>query len=738
MKKSLLLTYFLLNIFYSYAQVTISGTTRNNKAKKLAKVSITLVNTYDGAVSDANGNFSFTTTEKGEFTIEAILQNHKTVTQKIKIESENITLNFVLKEEINELSAVTVTAGTFEAGDKKRASTVLNSLDIVTTASANADITSAIKTLPGAQQIGEQEGLFVRGGAGYETKQFIDGAYVANPFFSGAQDIATRGRFSPFLFKGTVFSTGGYSALYGQALSSALILESIDLPDRSEGNASISPIFAGFGYQHLAKNKKSSYGVNYSYTNVGAYFGLVKQTPDFFTMPSFHSFEGNFRIKTKRGMLKFYSSFNHQELGLRRQNIDSLVFKNAFGLTNNNLYTNLSYKENLKKGWKLNAVASYSKNADVIFSEIQNQQNIKQTTGVSYLDGNNFNLNNLLSVSQLRAVFDKKISGISVLRLGSEYWYTQNTSTIIPNNGIQYSSTIKDNFFAAFGEVDYYLTNDIAAKVGGRFEYSSILKYPNFAPRVSLAYKTGKQSQMSIAYGEFYQKPENQQLLLATNANIGLGYTKATHYIANYTNNNNDYNFRAEVYYKKYNALVKTEPNFNTLGSGYAQGIEFFWRDKKSIKNLDYWISYSYLDTKRDFNNYPTQLQPTFAANHTASLVAKRFVTNWKTGFNFTYSFATGRPFYNFQQDANGKTFINDRGETINFNSLAFSVNYLPNLGKKNAKTFIVLVASVSNALNQNQIFGYNYNYRGTYKQEINPPAPQFFFFGCFFKLGGR
>jgi hypothetical protein len=33
------------------------------------------------------------------------------------------------------------------------------------------------------------------------------------------------------LFKGTVFSTGGYSALYGQALSSALILESIDLPE---------------------------------------------------------------------------------------------------------------------------------------------------------------------------------------------------------------------------------------------------------------------------------------------------------------------------------------------------------------------------------------------------------------------------------------------------------------------------------------------------------------------------
>lgn len=148
-------------------------------------VSITLKNSYDGTVTDSLGNFSFTTYEKGELVVEAKLTDHKTVEQKINISKENIELNFVLKEEVTELKAVTVTAGSFEAGDKKRAATVLNSIDIVTTANANADITAAVKTLPGAQQVGEQEGLFVRGGAGYETKQFIDGSYVSNPFFRG-------------------------------------------------------------------------------------------------------------------------------------------------------------------------------------------------------------------------------------------------------------------------------------------------------------------------------------------------------------------------------------------------------------------------------------------------------------------------------------------------------------------------------------------------------------------------
>jgi hypothetical protein len=78
-------------------------------------------------------------------------------------------LNIDLKEEPNELKAVVITAGTFEASDTKR-TTVLNPIDIVTTASANGDVTSAIRTLPGAQQVGESEGLFVRGGTAGETK----------------------------------------------------------------------------------------------------------------------------------------------------------------------------------------------------------------------------------------------------------------------------------------------------------------------------------------------------------------------------------------------------------------------------------------------------------------------------------------------------------------------------------------------------------------------------------------
>lgn len=727
--KPFLITLVTFISLSNFAQVKISGNVKSNKAKNLAGVSITLKDTYDGAITDSAGNFKFTTTEKGNFSLEAKLLDYTTVTKPITIGKESVTVNFVLKEEVSELKAVVVSAGSFAAGDKKRAATVLTTLDIYTTANANADITGAVKTLPGAQQIGEQEGLFVRGGAGYETKQFIDGTYVNNPFFSGAQDIATRGRFSPSLFKGTVFSTGGYSALYGQALSSALILESIDLPERSQVDGSISALFLGAGFQHLAKNKKSSYGVNASYTDLGLYFKAVKQTPDFFQVPKIFNGDANFRFKTKKGgMVKYYTTFATNKLGLRRPNIDDQTLKNSFGLTNLNWYNNMNWRENLGKGWKMQAAFSYAYNQDDLAQEIVNQQNVKTTTGLSYIDGNNFALFNKTHTLQGRVVMDKRLSGISVLRFGAEHWYN-NVSSIINNS---FNSTLTDNLTAGFAEADLTITNGLAAKVGLRSEYSSIVNKWNIAPRISVAYKTGKDAQMSIAYGDFYQKPENQWLQQATTA---LGYMKATHYQINYIKSNKDYTFRVEGFYKKYDNLVKSFPTYNNNGNGYAQGIELFWRDKKSIKNLDYWFSYSYLDTKRDFLNFPNKMQPSFAANHTASLVAKRFVTNWKTGFNFTYSWATGRPYYFIQQNG-AQMQLKEEGRTIPFNSLSFSLNYLPNLGKQNTKTFIVLVASVTNVLNQNQIFGYNYNYNGTFKQAINPPAPQFFFLGCFLSWG--
>ncbi len=735
------LFFLLLLINYSaQGQTNISGKILDNKNKPLLGISISLKNTYDGTTTDSSGNYSFITEEKGEQTLEASATGYKPFEQKINLTGIPVTVNISLKELVTELKAVVISAGTFEASDQKK-TTVLNPIDIVTTASANADITAAIKTLPGTQQVGETEGLFVRGGTANESKTFIDGTLVNNFYYSSEPGLAQRGRFNPFIFKGTIFSAGGYSALYGQALSSALILESIDLPEKSSADLAVSYLSVGAGLQQLAKNKKSSWGISYDYTDLRLAYKLIKQKPDYFNIPVLHNADANFRIKTsKTGMLKYYGTFSATKVGFRYADIDSLGMKDAFKLKNLNIYQNLSWKEKIGMGWRMTAGFSFSTNKDNISNEFQNENNEKQiVTNPGLFAFKNFDVMTYGSYVNGKIVIEKKLKGLSALRFGSEYNYSNDKTDFTLYNGNKSTETVRENLLSGFAETDIYITNDIAAKIGTRAEHSSLLDKWNIAPRISLAYKFADNSQASVAYGIFYQDPEKKYLPSLNT----LDFSKATHYIAQYQKLNNNRTFRAELFYKKYQDLFKTSTSIgqeiavNNNGYGDAKGFEFFWRDKKTIKNVDYWVSYSYLDTKRDFLNYPSLIEPSFAAKHTASLVVKRFVTKLKTEFNGSYTFATGRPYYNIRYDNAANNYkIFDAGKTKDYNSLSFSVNYLPNIGKTNASKFTVIVFSITNVLGSNNIYTYNYSYNGLNKQPVTPPAKRFYYLGCFISFG--
>ncbi len=725
------------------AQVTIKGKLTDTKNKLIGGASITILDSYDGTTTDSLGNYSFTTTEIGDRVLNATMSGFVPYSSKLNIAKADILLNISIKELITELNAVTVSSGSFEASDKKKGA-VLSSLDMVTTAGAQGEVTGALKTLPGTQQVGESEGLFVRGGSAAESKIYIDGTLVNNFFYSSTPGVATRGRFSPFLFKGTVFSTGGYSALYGQALSAALILESIDLPERTQADINFSVLGLGGGIQHLAKNKKSSWGVSYGYTNLALAFAIIPKRIDFFKIPQYHQGDVNFRAKTKNGgFVKYYGYFSWNRTGIRDADRDSLTLKDAFSIDNVNTFQNISWRENLGSGFKMNAALAFSTNKDDIVNELQDGNESKQLFyAPSGYASKNFSLLNQAKYGQARIVIDKKIKGLNVLRFGSDYFYSDERTTYTFYNGFVYKDTIKDNLNAIFSEIDYYITKDLALKAGTRLEHSSLLNKWNIAPRLSLAYKIKNAGTVFFDYGIFYQNPEKKYLPSLSNQ---LDYSAASHYILKYQKLSADYTFRTEIFNKEYRNLYKTAPDnngrevaANNNGNGYARGFELFWRDKKTVKNLDYWISYSYLDTKRDYINFPNAITPSFAAKHTASLVTKKFVTKWKTGFNLSYNIASGRPYYKISYDnSQSKYVIKDEGKTINYNSLGFSLNYLPNLGKTNKKTFAVWVLSISNILQQKQVYGYNYSsLNNNNKIAIEPPYKSFVYFGCFLSFG--
>ncbi|MCX8018864.1 MAG: TonB-dependent receptor [Chitinophagaceae bacterium] len=736
MKISFFFIIICISTSFIYAQhPVITGKIKDSKGIPVPNANIIIKDSYDGATSDSSGKFHFTTTETGNKILMVTCIGYKKYEQPVFIQN-GLTVEIVLKHEITELSAVTISAGTFEAGDRKRSAAVLDPIDVVTTASGNGDITGALKTLPGAQLIGESEGLFVRGGTAYETKIFIDGTLVNRFFYTSVPNIAQFSRFSPFLFKGTVFSTGGYSALYGQALSSALILESVDFPERSAANLGLSVLSADAGYQHLNKKKNMSFGINANFTHLGFAFSLIRQRQDYFQIPRFSNVEANFRIKTSStGILKYYGFVSTNRLGFTVNSLDTLSFLDKFSLRNLNHYHNLSWRENLKNGWKLNLSFSFAENDDRIASGLQDDR--KKDVLVSGLEFRNFQLRNKGRYINAKVVAEKKGKGMNVLRFGSELNYSDDETIFTAFTLQQFSSRVPDRIHSAFSETDLYLTRELALKAGMRFEYSSYLKKINYAPRLSLAVKLGSGAQASFAYGIFYQNPEKRYLPSPFDVN----FMRADHYILQYQRVKNQQSLRIETFYKKYKNLIKTgEVNFvetviSHAGFGDAKGIEFFWRDKKTIKNFDYWISYSFLDTRRDFLNFPFAIRPNFAARHTASVVAKKFITAWKAGVNAAYNFSSGRPYYHIVPSGNGYSFT-DRGTVPDYHNFSVSFNYLPFLGKRNPKSFPVLVFAVSNLLNIKQVFGYQYSYDGRRKQAIEPPSRMFVFAGLFFSFG--
>jgi outer membrane receptor for ferrienterochelin and colicin len=721
----------------AFAQTKINGIVTDGKQAMMG-VSISIKNSYDGTTSNADGKFGFESSEQGEQILVATFIGFLPFEQKITLNKQTKTIEIKLKEKTNELKAVSITAGSFDAGDKKRA-TIFSALDIVTTAGSAGDVTGALKTLPGAQQIGNQEGLFVRGGEGRETQTYIDGLLVRNPYNSSVPDISQRGKFNPFLFKGTSFSSGGYSALYGQGLSSALILDTKDLPDNTETNLSLSSVGVGIGHNRLWDVQKTSMGISVGYFNLSPYYFLIKKNIEFTQTPINTNAEVNLRKRiNKKGFIKFYANGNSSNLGIKRPDINDVNhLKSLFELKNNFTYTNLTYTGMLSEKWNINAGVSTSNNVDDIhFGMFFNDTSMSGATS---------NIQSKASLYQGRVLITKYTGVLSALRIGAEFQTVWEYSFF--NNkavGVSSKHEYNDNYSSIFFEDEIYVNNKFVIKPGLRFENSSILSKSNVAPRFSMAYRTGRNSQVSFAYGDFYQKPDRRYLLY----NPKLNFEKATHFVLNYQKVANDRTIRLEAFYKKYESLMLTpltsgaiinttsgvyaqnfsSTNIGNGGRGYANGAEFFLRDKKTIKNCDYWISYSLLDTKRKFSYYPDLVQPDFAATHTLNLVFKQFFPKLMLGYGITYNWASGRPYYNPNQPISN--FMSDRTQA--YNALGINANYLTHIGK----AFTVLVLGVSNALGNQQVFGYRYSTNGQNREAIGLTASRFVFVGCFMNWG--
>ncbi len=703
-------TYVVIVVLFvsalAFSQATISGKIIDKKNNPISGVNVFIEGTYDGVTSSEDGTFNFTTSSQGNQILVATYLAYDDSKTAISIENfQPVTIK--LRQSVNVLDAVVITAGSFKAGENGKAS-VLKPLDIVTTAGSVGDIVGAFQTLPGAQVVGESGRLFVRGGESDETQTYVDGIRVAQPYGATANNLPTRGRFSPFLFNGMTFSTGGYSAEFGDALSSVLLMNTITEPEQDQTDISLMTLGAGLG--KTKKWKKSSLTFNTSYINLQPYQWVIPQNVDWNKAYQSMSGEGIYRRKFESGLLKIYSAFDYATFDLNQKDINSQT-PIRIDTKNNNFYFNTSYKGKFGAGWGIQTGMSLGYSQNKIGIDLDDLKN-----------------NEIASHFKLK--LDNKISERVKLTFGGDYFITNFNENYNSNTVGNFENGYNNNSSALFSEADIFISQNFALKVGVRGMYSDLLDKGFVEPRASLGFKVSQNSQFSLAYGDFHQTPKQDYLKY----NSDFGYEKTQHYILNYMYSIRKRVLRAEVYYKAYQDLVKYETttpmfnsNYNNNGFGYAKGLDLYWRDNHTFKNTEYWISYSYIDSKRDFRNYKSEVTPSFVAKNTLSIVGKYFISDLKSQIGVTNTFASGRPYNN----PNETVFMN--GKTKTYNNLSLSWAYLLSQQK-------ILFFTVSNVLGNSNVFGYQYanspDLNGQFqRQAITQPADRFFFVGFFWTI---
>jgi outer membrane receptor for ferrienterochelin and colicin len=699
-----------------HAQINISGRVTDFKDAPIAGASVSLDNTLDGATTDSAGSFTFTTTETGNQSLAVAAVGYELGGTPLTIAGANITgIDVRLKASAQRMEGFTVTAGYETSNDRNKA--ILTTLDIITTAGANADVVKAIQTLPGTQQTGTQAGLFVRGGDASEAAVIVDGLTAQNAFMSSAPGVAARSRFSPFQVKGVSFSSGGYSARYGQALSSVLELNTLDFPDKTTINAGVNMAGIYISGDKLWQNSAGS--ATAYYNNLTPFYGIATTNVDYYDVPKGGGGSARYAWKpVKGGMLKLLVNGAYFKAGTRVPDPDTAGKNFDYGLSNTNVYSSISYRQALKEKWMLYSALSYSYNKDDI------------NAGGQPINQHDDRL-------QLRLEAKRFLAHHLTITGGAELQhFTYNRALATPTYEI--AERFTENGLALYAEAEWGPLHWISIRPGLRYEHSALLRQDAMAPRMNIALRTGKFSQIGLAAGSFYQLPDVPYLLAGYKPEM----QQAWHYIANFQWIKGDRTLRIEGYYKDYQELVREHasvynPNgyrsvyglaVDNSGYGYATGAELFWRDKKLIKNLDYWISYSYIDTRRFYKNFLTEATPDFISDHNLSVVAKYLIDKLQTQINITYSYASGRPYYNPNYTDNNQ-FLTDR--TPDYHNLAFTVNYLTHI----KKWFTVIYAGVDNVTNQHNIFGYRYNAAGTQRFAQLPALYRSFFAGVNFSL---
>jgi CarboxypepD_reg-like domain/TonB-dependent Receptor Plug Domain len=632
---------------------------------------ILVENTNYRASTDVNGDFKFHLPPKGSRLVVSYV-GYRTDSIRAGADDSPVTVRLTPVGYTTEEVDVVATIASGQMPDALR----LGSAEIKNFAGITRDPMRALQQMPGVSTNDEASAkMDVRGGTWDENSVVIDGAEIYAPYHLKEVTLSSIGIFNMDMVKGIDFSSGGFGAEYGDALSSVTSVHFKEgNRERFEGNVNLSPLDLSACVQGPI-DKNSSFII----AARGSYLGYMLKTLNV----SQDIYAGYYDIQGDLGYdLGSYSKLKVDFIYSKDNAVQapsdvsgtyayqgSLLGSPTLISRSANLYQSFdgNYGTSLLSARLTSVLSGKLTGQTLVYysTDMEHEELIMindiglkfdrfpdmwtaQSTGAN----ETYDLDiRSLSVNQH---FDYKVSpsidlqaGASVRRISYDYLPNMSGQTVVKTNTQMFPDTtvsaspgsfpfhdttaIMAQTFALGGyiEQEFRIGDKLTLNMGARLDYFDMDKEMKYSPRLNLTYAMPLGIGMTAEYGIYYQLPTYEQLRSSEPSAANTPFQEATHLVLGFEKKFGDaVDAGIQIYRKNYSELVPTARMLSgrtyyytdgTSAEGYANGVDL--RCSATLSGVEFSFGYGFLVAMERITGSGGPYYPrTSDQRHTASM----------------------------------------------------------------------------------------------------------------------
>ncbi|NKB90445.1 MAG: TonB-dependent receptor plug domain-containing protein [Acidobacteria bacterium] len=493
----------------------------------------------------------------------------------VTVGEERLTLEVRLKR-LTLSEEVSVVA---ESDESDRPSSVtVQPRDVFDVAGSLDNVFRTLQLLPGVAAPEDFGGrLSVRGGGPDQNLTVMDGVEVHNPY----RIFGLISAFNPETVDRFDLTAGGFSAAYGDRLSSLLVVENRRGRPQFGGTAAMSVTDANVLVEGSLPGRT---GNSYVFTARRTYYDLVASRFSDSDFPNFRDFQGRFDIGVGPGLLTVEGitsregadiSFEDEEdgdsadaiadasndllalryqtlLGTRGSSLTTLSwYRNSDFLDFTGAFQNDARRSNVPDGGFGESNVIFAR--EVLVEDFAARQQFSYAIGSNHLLDFGFEVHSITSATRFKTEGDRNEQ-------------EPNGSSIRGGSGLpdEIDSTLEGTRGGLWVEDTINLGTRVSISPGLRFDWSTANGDSALAPRLAVFWQATDRTRLKVAGGLFGQSPGYEKLQSAdyfidlSDAKAkGIANQYATHAIVGVEHGfSRGFSLSVEAYYKKFRDLI--------------------------------------------------------------------------------------------------------------------------------------------------------------------------------------